>query len=68
VAAAEDVERQVAGAVVIAVEEAAFLVARQRIIGGVEVKHDLRGRPLVSLQEQFDEPAFDRSGSWPILW
>jgi hypothetical protein len=41
VPAAEDVERQVAVAIIIAVEEAAFLVAMQRIIGGIKVEDDL---------------------------
>jgi hypothetical protein len=42
------------------VEEAAFLVAVQRIIGRVEVENDLLGRRLVRLEEQVDEQAFDR--------
>ncbi len=44
-AAAEDVQRQIAVAVVVAVEEAAFLMAVQRIVGGIEVERDLRRRP-----------------------
>ena len=42
-AAAEDIERQIAIAVVVAVEEAAFLMAMQRIVGGIEIEDDLRG-------------------------
>ena len=42
--AAEHVERQIAVAVVVAVEEAPFLVAVQRIIGGVEIEDDLLRR------------------------
>ena len=41
--AAEDGQRQIAVAVVIAVEEAALLVPVQRIIGGIEIQHDLGG-------------------------
>jgi hypothetical protein len=49
--AAEHVERQVAIAIVVAVEEPAFLMAVQRVVGGVEVEHDLPWRPGVSLEE-----------------
>ena len=44
--AAEHLQRQVAVAVAIAVEEAAFLMPVQRIVGGIEIQHDLlrRGR------------------------
>jgi hypothetical protein len=41
VPAAEHVERQVTVAIVVAVEEPAFLMAVQRIVGGVEVEDDL---------------------------
>ncbi len=62
VATAEDIERQVAVAVVIAVEEAAFLVAVQRIVGGIQVEHDLLGRLPMRLHEQVDEQALDGAG------
>lgn len=39
VVTAEDVERQVAVTVVVAVEEPTFLAPVQRIVSGVEVKH-----------------------------
>ena len=42
--AAEDVERQIAVAVVVAVEEAAFLMPVQGVIGSVEVEDDLLRR------------------------
>ena len=61
VPAAEHVQRQIAVAVVVAVEEAAFLVAVQRIIGGIEVEDDLLGRRLVRLEEEVDEQALDRA-------
>ena len=58
--AAEDVERQVAVAVVIAVEEPAFLMAMQRIVGRIEIEHDLPWRLRVRLEEQIDEHGLDR--------
>ena len=45
--AAEDIKWQVAVAVVVAVEEATFLVPVQRIVGGIQVQPDLtRWLPL----------------------
>jgi DNA-binding IscR family transcriptional regulator len=38
---AENIRRQIAVAVVIALEEAALLVSVQGIVGGVEIKNDL---------------------------
>ena len=64
---AEHVERQVAVAVVVAVEEAAFLVAVQRVVGGIEVENDLLGRRLVRFEEEVDEQAFDRRAVVPDL-
>ena len=49
-------------------EEAAFLVAVQRIVGGIQVEDDLLRRLLVGLQEQLDEQASIATGSWLILW
>jgi hypothetical protein len=56
---AEDVERQVAVAVVVAVEEPPFLVAVQRVVGGVEIDHDLFGRSLTGL--------FRCTQPWPAI-
>ena len=42
--ATEGVERQIAVAVVVAVEEAAFLMAVQRVVGGVQIEDQLFGR------------------------
>ena len=63
--AAEDVERQVAIAVVVAMEEArsaraphAFLLAVDRVVGGVEVEHDLLRRSLVAIEEDVHEQCF----------
>jgi hypothetical protein len=40
-------------------EEAALLMPVQRVIRGVEVQNDRRGRRLVCLEEQVDEQPFD---------
>lgn len=60
VPAAEHVERQIAPAIVIAVEEPALLVAVQGIVGRVEVENDLRRRLAVRVEEQLDEQPLDR--------
>jgi len=53
--AAEDVERGEAVAVVVAVEEAAFLVAVDGIAGGVEVEREAFGRSVEGGDELADE-------------
>ena len=58
-APAEHVERQVAVAVVIAVEEPPLLLAVQRIVGRIEIKDDLLRRAFVRLQEQVDQQPLD---------
>ena len=60
VAAAEHVERQVAVAVVVAVEEPPLLVAVQRVVGGVEIEHDLLRRLRVRVEEEVHEQRLDR--------
>ena len=55
--AAEHIERQVAVAVVVAVEEPPLLVAVQRIVGGVEVEHDLLRRLGVGVEEEVHNSA-----------
>jgi len=59
-AAAEHVERQIAVAIVIAVEEPALLLAVQRIIRRIEVENDLFRRALMRIQEQLDQESLDR--------
>ena len=59
VTSAEHVERQIAVAVVIAVEEPPFLLAVQRIIGRIEIKNDLLRRSRVRLQEHIDQQSLD---------
>jgi len=51
----EAVQWQMAVAAVVTMEEAALLLAVTRVVGGVEVEHDLRGRPVVGLQEKIDQ-------------
>jgi hypothetical protein len=51
-AATEHVERQIAVAVVVTVEEPPFLLAVQRIIGRIKVKNDLPRRALMGLHKQ----------------
>jgi hypothetical protein len=42
------------------VEEFSFLVAMQRIVGGIEIENDLPRPLLVGFQEEIDEQAVDR--------
>ena len=53
--AAEHVQRQVAVAVVVAVEKAPFLLAVQPVAGGVEVQHQFIGRGFEAGDELFDQ-------------
>ena len=48
--AAENIQRQIAVVVVVAVEEAPFLLAVQRQIGRVHIQDDLRRRLLRALR------------------
>jgi hypothetical protein len=42
------------------VEEAPLLVPVDRVVGGIQIEHDPRGRPLMRLDEQIHEQALDR--------
>ncbi len=53
--AGEDVQRQEAIVIVVAVEESAFLLAVNGIVRGVEVENDLFGRRIVRGEELLDE-------------
>src|ERR1035437_3347117 len=57
--ATKDVERQVAVAVVVAVKESAQLMAVDRIIGGVEVEHNLLRWRGMQRQKHLDEKLLD---------
>lgn len=59
-AAAEDVERQIAVAAIVAVEEPPLLRAVDRIVRGIEIEDDLLRRRRMRLQEQIDEQPLDR--------
>ncbi len=48
-------------------EEPAFLLAVQRIVGGIEIKDDLLRRLAVGLQEQIDRQGFDRLRSSALI-
>jgi hypothetical protein len=52
--AAEHIERQIAVVVVIAVEKTAFLMAVQRVVGGVKVEGDLRRRCRMGVEKDID--------------
>src|SRR5512144_228190 len=65
--ATEDVERQVAVTVVVAVKEPSFLMAVQRIVGCVEIKDDFARRSGMRLEEYLHEQALDRSSIVPDL-
>ncbi len=58
--AAENIEWKIAITVVVAVEEPPFLLAVQRIVGGVEIEDDLLRRALVSLEKQINQQRFHR--------
>jgi len=58
-AATEYVEGQITVAVVIAVEEPAFLMAVERIVGGVEIENDLARRDAVGVQKERYEQRLD---------
>ena len=57
---AEDVQRQIAVAAVIAVEETTLLVTVQRIIGGIQVQPDLARWLAVRFDEQIDQQTVER--------
>src|SRR4051794_21970989 len=66
--AAEDVERQGAVAIIVAMEKAAFLMDMDRVIGRVQVQNDLaRGLCPKGAEEEVDEHGLDRSGVMPDL-
>jgi hypothetical protein len=61
--AAEHVQRQVAVAVVVAVEEAPLLLAMQRVVGGVKVQHQFLGRSLEAGDELLDQHLVQSPGA-----
>src|SRR4051812_34162052 len=66
--AAEHVKGQVAVAIIVAMEKAAFLMAVDRVIGRVQVQDDLaRGLCPEGVEEEVDEHGLDRSSVVPDL-
>src|SRR5271163_1070544 len=57
--AAEDVQRQIAIAIIVTVKEPTLLMPVQRVVGGIEVEDDLLRRMLVRLHEQIDKQRLD---------
>ena len=57
--AAKDVEREKAVGVIVAVEEAFFLMSVDGIVGGVEIEDEFLGRRRLRLDELFDEDGRD---------
>ena len=53
--AAEDVQREVAVPLIVAVEESSELFPVQRVVGGVQIQHDLVRRALMGLKEDVHE-------------
>src|SRR5262249_21326631 len=58
---ADDIERHIAVTIIVAMEEASFLVTMQRIVGGIKIKYDLLRRTRVGLQEKRDKETFNRA-------
>src|SRR5690625_2401844 len=55
----EDIERQIAVAVIVAVEEAPFLLIVDRIIRRIQIEYNLSGRLALAVQEQLDKEPLD---------
>lgn len=64
--AAEHVQRQVAIAVVVTMEEASLLLAVQRVVGGIKVQHQLFGRALEAGDELIDQHLMQPPRRGPI--
>ena len=63
VRAAEDVQRQIAVLLVVAVEEASLRVAVQRVIGGIQIQDDFGRRGGMGVQKQVHEQPLDGLGA-----
>src|SRR5256885_1713891 len=63
---AEDVQRQIAVRVVVAVEKPPLLRPMQRVIGRIQVQHDLPRCLAVRFQKQIHEQPLQRLRSVPI--
>src|SRR5690625_3737497 len=56
---AEDIERQIAVAVIVAVEEAPFLLTADQIVRRIQIEYNLSGRLALAVQEQLDKEPLD---------
>jgi hypothetical protein len=68
ISAAEKVERQITGTVVVAAEEPALLMPVQRIVGGIEVENISRGGTACASRNRSTNNSSMASPSWPIPW
>ena len=59
VIAGKDVKRQKAVVVVVAVEEPPLLATVHRVVGGIDVEHDLLGRPIKGGDEGLNQDLVD---------
>ncbi len=55
----EDVQREITVVAVVTVKEPAFLLAMDRVVGRIQIQHDLLGRRFVGLHEGIHHPAVD---------
>ena len=60
VLATGDVQREIAVMAVVAMEEPAFLIAVQGVVGRIQIQHHLRRRRLLALQKQIDQKNVDQ--------
>ena len=60
----EDVQREITVVAVVSVKEPAFLLAMDRVVGRIQIQHDLLGRRFVGLHEGI-APSSRRSGPGP---
>ena len=67
-ATAEHIERQIAVAIVIAVEVPPLLLAVQRIIRRIQVENDLSGARACASRNRLTRGFLIATGLWLILW
>jgi len=56
---AKNIQRQIAVIAVVAVKEAAFLIAMKDVVSSIEIEDDPLGRLVVRLQKKIDEDLID---------
>ena len=65
-ATAEDVQRQEAVVIVVAVEEVTLLFIMQRRIGGIEVQDQAFGRSIMSVDKLLEQDLVNGGGGLPV--